>query len=170
MTEKDRILTYTNGERPEGILYDVLHIKNIPNPKEDLEGLKQFFLTYHEHKHLHEEDLEWERLLPEKMVKFTDQLDEEDYKNDDLVSHIPSMIYDIKDLRKWEWYSSKLFEDGFELVFLNQFKAIFLPIIHHFGIPINKIYYNRNGREFHTTVYKDVLSYKTFNQDTFELK
>jgi len=169
MTEKERIAQNNNGELPEGG-YDILRIKGISNASAELATFKQTITAFLDNKHLDEEDPKWKTLLPKKIVEFTEQLEEEDYHKDDLVSHIPAMIDALKDIREWEWYSSKLFSDGFEIIMKGIFRGIFIPIIHHQGIPHSNIFIERNGKVFATKVLADVLSYKTFDPVTFKLK
>jgi hypothetical protein len=165
--EKERILTFNNGEIPNGE-YDILRIKNIPNAEIDLNIFKEIILTFLNNNDLNEEASQWEELLPEKLVKFTNQLEAEDYK-DDLISHIPAMINSLKHIKDWEWYSSKLIPNGFEVVLKGKFKAIFLPLLHHLGIPHKNLFIERNGIEYPTKAMIDVLDYKMFEPVTFKL-
>ena len=169
MTELDRIKQNNNLEIPDGE-FDILRIKNISNPKAELDIFKEIITTFLENQDLDEEDSEWESLLPKSIVAFTDQLTEEDYHKDDLISHIPAMLDGLKRLRKWEWYSSKLTEDGFEVIMKGIFRGIFLPILHHQGIPHRSLFIERDGKEYPTKAVIDVLTYKTWNPETLELK
>jgi hypothetical protein len=169
MTEKERILNNNNGEIPDGA-YDIVRIKGITNPADELATFKHTITAFLDNKNLHEEDAKWNTLLPRKIVRFTEQLEEDDYHKDDLISHIPSMIDGLKDIRDWEWYSSKLTNDGFEVIMKGIFRYIFRPLLHHQGIPHKSIYVEREGVEYPTKSVIDVLTYKTFNAVTFELK
>lgn len=169
MTEKERILSNNNGEIPN-TEYDIIIVRGISNPKDELNTFKETIIAFLDNKDLNEESSKWEKILPKKIVEFTNQLEEDDYHKDDLLSHIPAMIDGLKRLREWEWFSSKLTQDGFEIIMEGIFRGIFLPILHHQGIPHKSLFIVRNSKEFPTKAIKDVLSYKTFNPKTFKLK
>lgn len=173
MTELERIENNIQGELPEDNVYEIIKIKGVQNPEDELNTFKSFIKTFLENKHLDRKDLKWNELLPQKVIKFTEQLKEEDYF-DELVSHISLMINDLKRVREWEWYSSKLTDDGFEVVVNGIFRGVFLPIIHHQGIPHKSIFFYTPERgEFSLNKDnngKDVLSYRTWNPETYELK
>lgn len=169
MTELERIENNINGEQaPE--IYTVLRVKNINNPEEELNTFKETISVIIRNKHLDWKDPKWYELFPEKVVKFTKQLKKIDYHKDDLISHIPSMVDKVKDVRKWEWYSSKLNDGGFEVFFIGNFRGIFIPIVHHQGIPHANIFTEEDGVEYPTRALTDVLTYRKWNPDTYELK
>lgn len=168
MTEKERVSNNNNGELPQGD-YDIVKVKGIPNPEDELNTFKQTVITFLDNKTLDAEDPKWEELLPEKLVKFTNQLEEENY-HDQVLSNIPNIIDGLQDIRKWEWYSSKLLPDGFEVVMKGIFRAIFQPIIHHQGIPQKSISTIREGKEYPIIRSGiDVLLYRNWNPETYEL-
>jgi len=169
MTEVERIKNNNNLEIPIEP-YDVLRVKRISNPASELEIFKNTIIVFLENQDLDEEDKQWESLLPKSIVAFTDQLTDEDYHKDDLISHIPSMIDNLKEIRDWEWYSSKLTDDGFEVIMSGIFRGIFLPMLHHQGIPHKSLFIERDGIEYPTKALTDVLTYKTWNPETLELK
>jgi len=80
------------------------------------------------------------------------------------------MIDKVKDVRKWKWYSSKLNEGGFEVFFIGYFRGIFLPIIHHQGIPHTSMFIEVEEVEYPTRALTDVLTYRKWNPETYELK
>lgn len=170
MTEKERILNYNQGELPDTALYDIISVRGVSNSEEDLETFKQTIIAFLDNKHLKTESSEWEKILPKKLVQFTNQLEKDDYHKDDLLSHIPAMIDGLKRLRQWEWYSSKLTANGFEVVMKGIFRGIFLPILHHQGLPHISLFITRNGREYPTKAITDVLTYKTFDPITLKLR
>jgi hypothetical protein len=169
MTEKDRILNNNNGEMPEGP-YSIVRVKEISNPSLELDTFKQTMIAFLDNHNLNEEDIRWNAILPRKLVRFTEQLEEEDYHNDDIISHIPTMIYKLRDIREWEWYSSKLISNGFEVIIKNRFWGIFLPLLHHQGIPHKCLFIEKEGKEYPTRAITDVLTYKSFDPVTYELK
>lgn len=170
MSEKERILNNKEGELPNTATYDIISVRGVVNPEDELNTFKQTIIAFLDNKDLKEESSKWEKLLPKKLVEFTNQLEEDDYHKDDLLSHIPAMIDSLKRLREWEWYSSKLTPNGFEVVMEGMFRGIFLPVLHHQGLPHKSLFITRNGREYPTRAITDVLSYKTFDPKTLKLK
>ena len=168
MTEKERIITNNNGELPIGE-YDIVIVRGITNPQAELHTFKETILAFLENKNLNDESPAWENLLPKQLVAFTNQLEEEDYHKDDLITHICPMIYDLQNIREWEWYSSKLGNTSFEVIMKGMFRYIFRPILHHQGIPHANIFVVRNGKEYPTKSIIDVLTYKTFDPISFKL-
>jgi hypothetical protein len=171
MTEIERIKKNTNGELPKGE-YGFIIVQDMPNPKHELEIFKQTILAILENISLHEENPKWEKLLPKQLVEFTNQLEEEDYHKDDLISHIPAMINSFKNFREWEWYSSTMLEndEGFEVIVTGVLDTIALPLLHHQGIPFTSIFLEENDKLYPTRYITDVLTYKTFDTKTLELK
>jgi hypothetical protein len=170
MTEIERIINNINGEFPKEN-YRYIIVENIDNPEEALEIFKQSILAILKNKHIAWDNVKWEKLLPKEVVAFTNQLEADDYK-DELLSQIPNMVYKIIEVRDWEWYSSQLYEDGFEIVILgNDAGGTALRLLHHQGIPHASM---ASGDD--TTKYNiirsglDVLTYKKWNPETLELK
>ncbi|WP_299212945.1 hypothetical protein [uncultured Dokdonia sp.] len=169
MTEIERIQQNINGEIPEED-YDILKIIDIPNPEKELETFKQTIATIIQNINLHEEDSKWENLLPEPLIRFTNQLVEYDYYKDELISHITSMVYDVKKVREWEWYSSKLHSSGFDVIMKGVFRGIFTSIIHHQGIRHESIIIRRKDKEYPIIRSGiDVLRYRNWNPETLVL-
>ena len=169
MTEKERILKNNSGELPSGV-FDIIKIKNTPNPKDELQSFKDFVLSCIDNSELPNNDIGWKEVLPKKFVRFSEQLEEEDYGRDNMTAPILSMVHGMQKVRQWEWYSSKLTSDGFEVVVTGKFHYIFRSILHHQGLPHTSIFVERNGIEYPSNSLTDVLTYKTFDPETFELK
>jgi hypothetical protein len=169
MTEKEQILGNNNGEIPEGE-FDIIRIKNIPNPQQELNTFKQTVLIFLENSNLDAEDSKWEKILPQPLVQFTDQLKDEDFHNDDLITALPNIINDLQEIKEWEWYSSKLTKNGFEVYVKGMFRYVFRAMIHQQGIPHTSIFVERQGKEYLTNSLKDVLTYRKWNPDSLKLK
>jgi hypothetical protein len=167
MTEKERILKNNKGELPDGA-YDIVRVIDIQDSKECLQTFKEFVITYLENKNLEPEDETWEKILPKRITKFIEQ---HDYIKDDFITHICPIIEQLKEVRDWEWYSSKLMDNGFEVVMKGEFYGIFLPILHHMGIPHKSMFIVHDGHVYDVSrAGTDVMTYKTFDPKTFELK
>ncbi len=170
MTEIERIETNINGELPSKD-YEFIIVENIKEPEKALEIYKQSMLAILKNKDLHEEDIKWGKLLPKEVVAFTNQLEEEDYK-DELLSHIPAMVHSVVNIKDWEWYSSQLYEDGFEVIILGRdVGGVSMRLLHHQGIPHTSLALGDDTTKSEMTGSgRDVLSYKTWNAETLELK
>lgn len=170
MIEIERIEKNVNGELPDGN-HQFIIVENIEKPEKALEIYKQSMLAILRNQHLHQEDPKWEELLPRQVVAFTNQLEEEDYK-DGLLSHIPAMVHSVVNIRNWEWYSSQLYEDGFEVIILGRdIGVISYGLLHHQGIPQSSLAIgNATTKTKISGGGRDVLSYKTWNSETLELK
>lgn len=171
MNELKRIKKNNELEIPEGI-YDIVRVKNVSDPEKELDIFKKTISVFIENKDLNELDNKWKKLLPNSFVKFTDQLTDNDFGNDDIIQSIPSILNSLKDedIREWEWYSSKVTENGFEVIMNGIFRGIFLPLLHQQGIPHKSLFIERNGVEYPTKALTDVLTYRTWNAETLELK
>lgn len=170
MTELERIHNNTNGELPNED-YNIILVENIINPKEALHLFIKTMQVFLEHKALSIYSITWENLLPKPLVAFTKQLDNEDYHKDDLLfPSIDILIYNLRYLRTWEWYSSEYTKTGFKVIVKGEFKESFLQILHHQGIPHINLFIVRNGKLYTVKAKTDVLTYKTWNADTLKLK
>lgn len=171
MTEKERILKNNNGEIPQGA-YDIVRVKNIPNPEQELNTFKQTIIAFLENKNLKPEDKKWEELLPKPLVEFTNQLKDNDFHKDDILYSIGSIVNKLQDddVKEWEWYSSKITKNGFEVYIVGEFLSIFLPMIHQQGIPHTSLFIVSEGKEYPTRALTDVLTYRKWNPETLELK
>jgi hypothetical protein len=161
MNEIQRIKANKKGEIPNS-KYDILRVDGIENPEEILENFKKGIITILENSNLNYNDKKWESLLPKKIVNIVNQFDEQDYKNDDLVFSISSMVYDVQKLKDWQWYSSKLSENSFQVIFEGIFRGGFTSFVRFQGIPLSKITIERNGIIYPLKVRKDVMTYKKF--------
>lgn len=168
MTEIERINQNTNGEIPSE-KYDIIRVKNITNAEEELNTFKQSIVTFLNNKDLDSDDEKWKEILPEKLVKFTNQLVELDFRTDDLLIFIPSMIWDLQNVKDWEWYSSKVTDDGFEINMTGIFRVIFLPLMHQQGIPHSSMFIVREDKEYPTRALTDVLTYRKWDPETMVL-
>lgn len=166
MNEIERIKKNINGETPSG-KYDILRIEDIDNAQQVLENFKKSIITILENQYLSYENKKWNDLLPKEIVEVVEQFNSEDYKNDDLLTSINMMVDDVldPDIKDWQWYSSKLFRDGFVVYFEGIFRGPFVNFVrfHKPGIPLNKITIERNGIVYPVKVYKDVMSYRRFD-------
>ncbi len=167
MTEIERIQKNVNRELPDGD-YFILRVEDIDNAKEVLEDFKQSMIIVLQNKNLHYKDEKWQKLLPKSIVEVTEQFEDEDYKNDDLLYDIPLMVNDILPTigkKDWEVYSSKLYSDGLEVIFSGDSRGVgplnFIRF-HKPGIPLKKITKERDGVVYPIKVYKDVMSYRSF--------
>jgi hypothetical protein len=163
MTEITKIEQHINGETPSG-KYDILRVEGIDNPKEVMDNFKKAIISILKNPQLDKADPKWEQLLPQRIIHIVNQLDEEDFKNDDLVFPISSIISAVrsKTLKEWQWYSSKISDTGFEVYFEGIFRARFTWFVRFQGIPLSKIFIEREGVTYPLKVYKDVMTYKKF--------
>ena len=171
MTEIERIENNTNGELPEGGDYQYIIVEGINNPENELSIFKQSMKVLIENKNLHSESSKWRELLPKAVVAFINQIEEEDYRKDDLVSNIPNIVDSLTRIKNWDWYSSQLYDDGFEVVIKGKYvggKSIIL--LHHQGLPHTSLFIGGDNYKYPTKALTDVLTYKKWNPETLELK
>ncbi|MCX6318448.1 MAG: hypothetical protein NTW29_14245 [Bacteroidetes bacterium] len=168
LSEKEQILNHNQGEIPIGE-YDILRIKDIPNPEQELNTFKQTVIAFLEHRDLNKKDPKWRQILPTALVKFTEQLKEEDFHKDDIIYNIQSIIDTLQEVKDWEWYSSRLTPNGFDVYMKGMFRGIFLPMIHQQGIPHTSLFIIRDGKEYPTYALTDVLTYRKWNPNTLKL-
>jgi hypothetical protein len=171
MSEIDNITNNTNGEIPAGD-YTIFRVKNNEHAENDLEVLKQTLKTILENNTLDQSNEEWYTLLPKQFVEFNNQLDDNDFR-DELLHSIPTLLGNIldPDIKEWEWYSTKLDNEGFDIVLKGIHTGFFESIIHNVGIPITSIFFIKDGKERPLINFGvDVLSHKTFDRKTFTLK
>lgn len=163
MNEIQRIKNNIKGEIPNN-KYDILRVNSIENSDEVLEILKKSIIVILQNSNLDYKDKKWESLLPKKIVNIVSQFDEQDYKNDDLVFSLSSIVDDVKDsdIKKWQWYSSKINNKGFEVYFDGVFSSRFTSFVRFQGIPLSKITIERNGIVYPIKVRKDIMTYKKF--------
>ncbi|WP_294271491.1 hypothetical protein [uncultured Chryseobacterium sp.] len=162
MTESGNIKYNTKGEKPlKG--YQIVRVRNIANAKEVLDNFKNAVLIFLNNKTLHYEDPKWEKLLPNEIVSKIKQLNDDDYKYDELLDDIDMTIYNFQDIRKWEWYSSIETEKGFDIIVKGKFNAWqFINFIHCQNVPLDNIrIIDADKQEFYELkTIKDYTSYK----------
>jgi hypothetical protein len=164
LRELIRFDKYSNAEMPEGIK-TIVRVKGIANADKVLTNCKNTVRNILQNIKLKETDSKWRNLIPQDIVRFLDLMSAEDFENDDLLFPLDSLISDFKDpdLREWEWYSSKLEEQGFQIIFKGVFSLRFIWIIHVQNIPYNNITAaNDIHGNYKLIVYRDVTTYKEF--------
>ena len=129
MNELQRLNININGEIPEGKKTTV-RVIGVTDPAKALANCKQAIKSFLLHQNLDENSTRWNSLLPDKITRFINQLNDDDYRNDELLYPVRIIIYDMKKLRQWEWYSSNEFPDGFEIVLKGSFAPRFVWFIH----------------------------------------
>lgn len=162
MTELNNIKNNTKGEKPtKG--YEIIHVRDISHAKEVLENFKNAVITILKNINLEDEDPKWEKLLPAGIVNKIKQLDDDNFKYDELLSRISSSIDDFQDLKDWEWYSSLEVENGFDIITKGDFSARFINFIHCQNVPLANIrIVNVDKNEFYELkTFKDYTTYKT---------
>lgn len=164
MKELERLDQNNEGQRPKEGHINIVRVTSLDNPDEVLSLFKEAVKVILEHPDLDKKSKKWRQLLPERMVRFVDQLDEEDYWNDELLESIDGIIDEMRnpDQRHWEWYSSKLTDNGFEVVTTGKFHLRFLWFIHTQGIPQSKMFIVEGETIYPIKMLKDVTQYKTF--------
>ncbi|MDR6516484.1 hypothetical protein [Chryseobacterium camelliae] len=162
MTESGNIKYNTKGEEPlKG--YQIVRVRNIANAKEVLDNFKNAVLIFLNNKTLHYEDPKWEKLLPNEIVSKIKQLNDDDYKYDELLKDIDLSIYKFQKIREWEWYSSIETDKGFDIIVKGKFNAWqFINFIHCQNVPLDNIrIIDGDKQEFYELkTIKDYTSYK----------
>ncbi|WP_100075366.1 hypothetical protein [Chryseobacterium camelliae] len=162
MTESGNIKYNTKGEKPLKS-YQIVRVRNIANAKEVLDNFKNAVLIFLNNKTLHYEDPKWEKLLPNEVVSKIKQLNDDDYKYDELLDDIDMTIYNFQDIKQWEWYSSIETEKGFDIIVKGKFNAWqFINFIHCQNVPLDNItIIDADKKEFYELkTIKDYTSYK----------
>ena len=162
MNEIKRITANINGEMPDDSI-TIIRVNGIDNAAEILDNFKKSVIAFLKHKKLDDESVRWKQLLPAKIIQFVNQLNDDDYSNDILLFPVHSIIYDMKKLKEWEWYSSKEAPKGFKVVVQGNFLPRFIWFIHCQNIPLIKISIEKNNKIYPLKVYKDVTTYKSFD-------
>lgn len=162
MTESGNIKYNTKGEKPlKG--YQIVRVRNIANAKEVLDNFKNAVLIFLNNKTLHYEDPKWEKLLPQGIVNKIKQLDNDDFKYDELLYRLSTSVYKFQDIKDWEWYSSLEIEKGFDIIVKGKFNAWqFINFIHCQNVPLDNIrIIDADKQEFYELkTIKDYTSYK----------
>lgn len=161
-TEIERIINNSNGEIPSES-YEIFRIHNIQKPKEALKDYKKVILALLQNLDLNRKDEKWRTLFPPNLIKVIDAFEEEDYHKDDFAHPLQSLIYDFQSegLREWEWYSSKLNSDGFEVYVIGGlFRIRYYSHARFLGIPGSSISLQREGKIYPLKLRNDVIVYK----------
>lgn len=163
MTEIERIQNNTNGELPNE-MYEVLRVEDIDNPSEILEDFKHAIIAIVSNANLSPDSEEWYKILPQNIVDNVAKFEYDDFKKDELVFGIKSIIEDTQDsvIKAWEWYSSKLYTDGFEVTFKGEFHFRFAWFVRFQGVLASKISIEADGVNYPLTsqIRHDVVEYK----------
>jgi hypothetical protein len=165
MSEQVRIKKNIKGEKPTKN-YEIVSVRGIAHAKEVLDNFKNAILVFLENKDLSDEDPKWEELLPAGIVNKLKQLDDDDYGYDELLSNVNFGIYHLqnKNIREWEWYSSKEVENGFDIVVSGDFNAgQFISFIHCQNVPLAniRIINEEKKKYYELKTIKDYTTYKT---------
>lgn len=163
MKELERIDNNTNGELPNGEV-TILTVMDIDNAEQVLKNCKNVVKALLQNVSLNKDDPAWKTLLPEVYIKFVEQLALEDKAKDTNLYFLNSMVGDFQKIREWEWYSSKLIDNGFEIEMKGWFNSRFAWIIHYQNIPYSKIWIktDRAENKYTIKVVTDVTTYKKF--------
>ena len=143
--EKNRIKEFTKGELPhEGYLSFLV---NTLHASEKLSLIKEVVTIISDYNESNwPSDEMWENLLPKWFLnKIEKYSPEEVIKNSSLLWDYGSWL-DAMKYRGWEWYSSKINSNGFDIILI----PITLPfsvnpleyIIYETGVPIKNITFN----------------------------
>lgn len=161
MDEIDKIKKNITGREPKG-LKTLIKVQNINRPKQVLETVKSIMIGFLENQTLNENSEQWNEIMPSKVIKFLNELNQEDFSNDDILFPLKSLILDLKD-RDWQWYSSKVNPNGFDIITTYSFYPRFCWMIHCQNIPLSKIRIEDDTYgNYIIEVVKDVTTYKKF--------
>lgn len=162
MTEQGNIQYNVKGEKPlKG--YEIIRVRNINNAKEVLENFKNAVLTILKNKNLNDEDPKWEKLLPQGIISKIKQLDDDNFKYDELLYRIGTSVYKFQDIKEWEWYSSLEVEKGFDIIVKGYFNAPqFISFIHCQNVPLQNIRIIDADKQevYELKTFKDYTTYK----------
>jgi hypothetical protein len=162
MTEQENIQFNLKGEIPSNG-YEIVQIRNINNAKEVLENFKNTVLVFLENKDLNNKDPKWEELLPQGIVSKIKQLDDDNFKYDELLDDVDSTIYNFQEIRDWEWHSSLEVENGFDIIVEGYFNVgQFISFIHCQNVPLANIRIIKEGgnKVYELMTFKDYTTYK----------
>ncbi|WP_299684805.1 hypothetical protein [uncultured Dokdonia sp.] len=163
MTEVYNIKNKIKGEKPSSN-YEIIRIRNTPNANIVLENFKNAILIFLQNKTINDEDLRWEKILPVGIINKLKQLDDTDYKYDELLDYIDITIYNLQTIKDWKWYSSLEVENGFDIVVEGEFNpGQFISFIHCQNVPLSNIKIINEIKEkiYDLKTLKDYTSYKT---------
>lgn len=164
MTELERIDVSNDGKLPKGEK-TIITVVDIDNAEQVLKNCKDVVKALLKNINLSKDDPEWSKLLPEVYIKFVDQLELEDKAKDSNIYFLNSMVGNFQKLREWEWYSSRILKNGFEIEMKGWFNSRFAWIIHYQNVPYSKIWIktDRTDKKYTIKVVTDVTTYKKFD-------
>jgi hypothetical protein len=165
--ELERVLNNVNGEIP-GIQPEQIIVKDFVYAEQVLEDLKAFMIAFLENNNLDIGDPKWKVVLPQRLVSFTDQLNEADFYLDDIAQPLNAIIYSMKRTREWKWFSSSLESNGFIINVSGEFNLL-ICLPHCMGIPHNSLFVKNSSGIHEINALQDVLTYRTWNHETFEM-
>lgn len=159
--EIERIEKNNAGELPLE-KYEVFRVRGLNKPEEALEDFKKVIRVMLSNPNLEDTAEEWRELLPSNLIKVTDGFEDLDYRKDDSVASLKSLLEDIRDsdLKEWEWYSSELLEDGFNVYFTGIYRIRFYCHCRFLGIPASGISKEKSGQIYPLKLRNDVIVYK----------
>jgi hypothetical protein len=160
MSEQKNIQKNVNGEFPT-TKFQVLQIRNISSPNIILDNFKKAVIAILKNKKLPYDDKKWEKILPFAIVNKIKQLNENDFKYDELLDSVSMSVYCFQNIKEWEWYSSKIYETGFDVVFSGYFNAgQFINFIHCQNVPLKNIKVIDGSSEIYLQTIKDYTEVK----------
>jgi hypothetical protein len=164
MTEIEKINSNINGEMPENGETTIFTVTEIENPDLVLDNCKQIVKALLSNNKTKPKSDKWRTYFPANVVAFIDQLTSDDFGNDEALWSIESIVEDFQDpdLREWEWYSSKVEDNGFKIVFKGWCSFRNYWMIHCQMIPYSKITIEDKFGKYQNKVIKDVTTYKDF--------
>lgn len=163
MTEINNIKYNIKGEKPSKE-YEIIHVRDISHAKEVLDNFKIAVTIILKNINLNDEDPKWEKLLPAGIVNKIKQLNDDNFKYDELLKYIDMSIYKFQKIKEWEWYSSLEVENGFDIIVKGKFNATqFISFIHCQNVPLANIrIVNADKNEYYELkTFKDYTTYKT---------
>lgn len=163
MTEINNIKNNIKGEKPSKG-YEIIHVRGISHAKEVLENFKNAVTIILKNINLNDEDPKWEKLLPVGIVNKIKQLDDDNFKYDELLDYLDSAINNFQEIKEWEWYSSLEIENGFDIIVKGYFNAPqFISFIHCQNVPLANIrIVNADKKQYYELkTFKDYTTYKT---------
>ncbi|MGB3591538.1 MAG: hypothetical protein WBA16_07615 [Nonlabens sp.] len=166
-SEQKNIENHTNGEVPSTEWNQII-VKDFEHAEVVLEDLKSFMIGFLKNQDLPVGSPRWKEILPQRLIKFTDQLNEEDIYEDDIAQPLNAIIYIMKKNRRWIWYSSKLTGNGFIINVSGDFNLL-ICLPHCMGIPHTSLFIMDPNGFYETKALRDVLTYRTWDHETFEM-
>lgn len=163
MSEQKNIQNNTKGEKPENG-YEIITVRGITNAKTVLDNFKNAVLTILKNNELSDESEKWEKLLPQGIVNKLKQLNDENFKYDELLIRLNMSVYKFQTIKRWQWYSSFEVENGFDIIVKGKFNAHqFINFIHCQNVPLAniRIVSPDKNEVYELKTFKDYTTYKT---------